>query len=119
MVNNSLGGLSFGIDTDGNYGYYKDGADTVTPFNSGCKVTGYIYSWANRMMLYDCPSSLKVSCESTVYLFNNDTGTLITSGTNISLTNNVASTIKIKAKNTFSDDSANGFSGISPVTVEY
>lgn len=24
--------FSFGIDADGNYGYYKDGADTVTPF---------------------------------------------------------------------------------------
>lgn len=29
-----LGGLKFGIDEDGNYGYYKDGADTVTPFKS-------------------------------------------------------------------------------------
>ena len=25
----------FGIDADGNYGYYKDGADSVTPFKSG------------------------------------------------------------------------------------
>ena len=25
----------FGIDSDGNYGYRKDGADTVTPFKSG------------------------------------------------------------------------------------
>ena len=34
-LNSSLGGLSFGIDADGNYGYYKDGADTVTPFRNG------------------------------------------------------------------------------------
>ena len=34
-LNSSLGGLSFGIDTNGNYGYYKDGADTVTPFKKG------------------------------------------------------------------------------------
>lgn len=27
--------FKFGIDADGNYGYYKDGADTVTPFKSG------------------------------------------------------------------------------------
>ena len=25
----------FGIDSDGNYGYFKAGADTVTPFSSG------------------------------------------------------------------------------------
>ena len=25
----------FGIDSDGNYGYFKAGADTVTPFKSG------------------------------------------------------------------------------------
>lgn len=28
----SLGGLTFGIDADGNYGYKKVGADTVIPF---------------------------------------------------------------------------------------
>lgn len=27
--------IRFGIDSDGNYGYYKDGADTVTPFKTG------------------------------------------------------------------------------------
>lgn len=27
--------LRFGIDEEGNYGYYKPGADTVTPFKSG------------------------------------------------------------------------------------
>ena len=35
MVNNSLGGLKFGVDSDGNYGYIKVGADTVTPFSNG------------------------------------------------------------------------------------
>lgn len=38
MLINSLGGLKFGIDTNGNYGYYKDGADSVTPFKSGIKL---------------------------------------------------------------------------------
>ena len=28
----NMGGLSFGIDANGNYGYFKVGADTVTPF---------------------------------------------------------------------------------------
>lgn len=31
-LNNSLGGLQFGVDENGNYGYIKIGADTVTPF---------------------------------------------------------------------------------------
>ena len=30
----SLGGITFGVDDDGNYGYIKAGADTVTPFSS-------------------------------------------------------------------------------------
>lgn len=33
QVNDSLGGLQFGIDENGNYGYIKAGADTVTPFS--------------------------------------------------------------------------------------
>ena len=31
----SLGGITFGMDDDGNYGYIKAGADTVTPFKKG------------------------------------------------------------------------------------
>lgn len=34
-VNNSFGGMKFGVDSDGNYGYIKAGADSVTPFSSG------------------------------------------------------------------------------------
>ena len=34
-LNSSLGGIKFGVDSDGNYGYIKAGADTVTPFKSG------------------------------------------------------------------------------------
>lgn len=33
-VNDSLGGMTFGIDENGNYGYIKVGADSVTPFSS-------------------------------------------------------------------------------------
>lgn len=33
-IQESLGGLRFGVDSEGNYGYYKDGADTITPFKS-------------------------------------------------------------------------------------
>lgn len=35
VLNNDLGGLKFGVDADGNYGYRKPGADTVTPFSNG------------------------------------------------------------------------------------
>lgn len=41
-VNSSLGGLQFGVDADGNYGYIKAGADSVTPFKSGgCEMLAY------------------------------------------------------------------------------
>lgn len=35
-VYSSFGGLKFGKDSDGNYGYIKDGADTVIPFSTKC-----------------------------------------------------------------------------------
>ena len=31
-LKSDFGGMKFGIDADGNYGYYKAGADSVTPF---------------------------------------------------------------------------------------
>ncbi len=37
-LNGLLGGMSFGVDEDGNYGYIKAGADTVTPFKSGSAI---------------------------------------------------------------------------------
>lgn len=39
QINDSLGGVKFGITADGEYGYHKevDGADTVVPFSSGIK----------------------------------------------------------------------------------
>ena len=33
-LNSLLGGIRFGVDADGNYGYIKAGADTVTPFKT-------------------------------------------------------------------------------------
>ena len=37
----SLGGITFGVDDNGNYGYKKAGADTVTPFKTeGTKIYG-------------------------------------------------------------------------------
>lgn len=47
-VNSSLGGLKFGIDTDGNYGYIKAGADTVIPFKSGQNVS-FTYTYTGQL----------------------------------------------------------------------
>lgn len=33
------GSIRFGVDSNGNYGYLKEGADTVTPFKSGSALT--------------------------------------------------------------------------------
>ena len=35
IVDNSIPNIKFGMDANGNYGYYKVGADTLTPFKSG------------------------------------------------------------------------------------
>ena len=36
--------MKFGIDSNGNYGYIKAGADSVTPFSSNKR---YSYSWTS------------------------------------------------------------------------
>ncbi|HBV82340.1 MAG TPA: hypothetical protein DEB74_06010 [Lachnospiraceae bacterium] len=41
--------FKFGVDADGNYGYYKAGADTVTPFKTG---GGDIYISQNRITIH-------------------------------------------------------------------
>ena len=40
FLSRDLGGLSFGQDADGNWGYKIGGADTVTPFKSGITLVG-------------------------------------------------------------------------------
>lgn len=44
-LNGILGGIRFGVDADGNYGYIKAGADTVTPFKSGAVVNNFSPTW--------------------------------------------------------------------------
>lgn len=46
MLNGNLGGLTFGQDEEGNWGYKIGGADTVHPFNSNNFVTGEA-TWEN------------------------------------------------------------------------
>lgn len=38
-LTDSLGGITFGMDGNGNYGYKIGGADTVTPFKKGLEIT--------------------------------------------------------------------------------
>lgn len=47
-MTDSLGGLQFGIDENGNYGYIKAGADTVTPFKSKPSKTQTITNSVNN-----------------------------------------------------------------------
>lgn len=59
-VNDSLGGLQFGIDENGNYGYIKAGADSVTPFKSGVTLidsdlyTSKTHALKSGKYLFDC-----------------------------------------------------------------
>lgn len=49
-LNNSFGGLKFGTDENGNYGYIKAGADTVTPFSKGIKYLSWIATKNNSLI---------------------------------------------------------------------
>ena len=49
-LSDRLGGIKFGVDGNGNYGYIKEGADTVTPFKKSIstkKGSGYTGAPAN------------------------------------------------------------------------
>ena len=53
--------MKFGIDSDGNYGYIKVGADTVTPFNSIKKYKNTIINFnENDNVLCDLSSSFTI-----------------------------------------------------------
>ena len=51
-VNENFGGLRFGIDGEGNYGYFK-GDDTFVPFNSGGSAISKIIFANNTVQLYN------------------------------------------------------------------
>lgn len=63
-LNSSFGGLKFGKDSDGNYGYIKDGADTVTPFSKIYRIPNFAFArsqqtWASvfsEEKIYDASS---------------------------------------------------------------
>ena len=45
--------MKFGIDSDGNYGYIKAGADSVTPFSSGIYKFAYSYNRNSNVVASD------------------------------------------------------------------
>lgn len=47
------GDITFGVDADGNYGYYKVGADTVTPFKSGGSGVSEFGDSISKSLYYD------------------------------------------------------------------
>ena len=52
------GVITFGVDADGNYGYKKVGADTVTPFKSGSGgVTGFGSDYLQSLNVSDTTST--------------------------------------------------------------
>ncbi len=57
-----MGGLKFGVDANGNYGYIKAGADTVFPFKSGANIIKTLVHGQNQAQTYtftdDCDSAL-------------------------------------------------------------
>ena len=61
-MNTSLNGIKFGIDSSGNYGYYKVGADTVTPFKTGEDITNiqYVYRSFTSPTKISLPTNWKV-----------------------------------------------------------
>ena len=63
---NNLLPFKLGIDANGNYGYYKDGADTVTPFSQMAKGTSTYsgYSKATKVTLGWKPRAVMAYCVS-------------------------------------------------------
>lgn len=53
----------FGIDSDGNYGYKKAGADAVTPFKSGGSLSNVSGSIEWRAIYRGNPAKVPIPCE--------------------------------------------------------
>ena len=51
-LTDSLGGITFGMDANGNYGYIKAGADTVTPFKTNNSRELNLYGSANVTYIF-------------------------------------------------------------------
>ena len=85
--------FKFGIDENGNYGYYKVGADTVTPFKSGGSDFDFLIPVYKNGIWYNVDGiSVEQKYEVTE---NEDSMTLNTTASGIVLNNNTGGSISI------------------------
>ena len=77
----SLGGITFGVDADGNYGYIKAGADTVTPFRSGGSLKKTNSAIIANPVQNGAPNTSMQYDETAVILFIKAIGWAVTTGT--------------------------------------
>ena len=80
-LTDSLGGMSFGVDADGNYGYIKAGADTVTPFKSGGSLKKTNSALIANPIQNGAPNTSMQYDETAVILFVKVVGWNVTTGT--------------------------------------
>ena len=66
----SLGGMTFGVDAAGRYGYIKAGADTVTPFKKNAEVTHFNPTWVVTGASTNSPYASSSVSGSTVHISN-------------------------------------------------
>lgn len=67
-VNNNLGGLRFGVDGEGNYGYLK-GDDTFVPFKGSATLERIIVESPNSSTLVTYNKTFTCSHDSRVYIY--------------------------------------------------
>lgn len=77
----SLGGITFGVDADGNYGYKKAGADTVIPFKSGGSLKKTNSAMISNPIQNGSSSTTMQYDETAVVLFIKAIGWDVTTGT--------------------------------------
>lgn len=77
-LNSNLGGLRFGIDADGNYGYKKAGADTVIPFSKSIDTLNEpFYSDSQYLSLFNSAANSHISGSKTITYTATKNGTVI------------------------------------------
>ena len=107
--------FNFGIDANGNYGYIKDGADTVTPFRSDLDATYLDGNSYNRSAV----RSFSVNKGRYIVAISNGGASGSNYGTNtVSATGGEVTTISTKSMASATDASYNGFAGLNLSIVD-
>lgn len=74
--------FKFGVDADGNYGYIKAGADTVTPFKSGNNISSHILLNTSNNIIVPVSKDLYASKGTVCELIINRSDFFLIGGTN-------------------------------------